>query len=96
MIVIALSAVAFGTLASNIYLDEHFYYTRPREPEPKTGRIYPEWIHGGTRVYLTRVETLPFELSWYVAAVSVTTGYLLNQRWKVFRDPGEGLPKKLS
>jgi hypothetical protein len=95
-VVIALTDVAFGTLLSVIYLDEHFYYTRPREPEPKAGRIYPEWIHGGTRVYLTRVETLPFELSWYVCAVSAVTAYLLNQRWKALRGPGEGLPKKLS
>ena len=95
-VVIALIAVAFGTLLSVCYLDEHFYYTRPRDPEPKTGRIYPEWIAGGTRVYLTRVERLPFELGWYVCAVSVLTAYLLNQRWKVLRDPGESLPKKLS
>ncbi len=95
-VVIALIAVGFGTLAFIIYLDEHFYYTRPREPEPKAGRIYPEWIHGGTRVYLTRVEKLPFELFWYVGFSSVATAYLLNQRWKAFRDPGEGLPKKLS
>jgi hypothetical protein len=94
-VVIVLMTVAFGTLLSVCYLDEHFYYTRPREPEPKTGRIYPEWIAGGTRVYLTRIERLPFEFSWYVFAVSILTAYLLNQRWKVFRDAGEGLPKKL-
>ena len=52
--------------------------------------------HGDTRVYLTRLEELPFDLTWYVSLVSAATAYLLNQRWKVMRDPSEGLPKKLS
>jgi hypothetical protein len=89
-------AICAGTLAFIIYLDEHFYQTRPRRPEPQTGRIYPQWIHGGTQVYLTRVEKLPFDLTWYVSLVSAATAYLSNQRWKVMRDPSEGLPKKLS
>jgi hypothetical protein len=95
-VVIALIVVCFGTLASNIYLDEHFYRTRPRQPEMQTGRIHPQLIHGGTQVYLTRAEKLPFDVFWYVALVSAATAFLLNQRWKVLRDPGAGLPKKLS
>jgi hypothetical protein len=95
-VVIALIAVSFGALGSVIYLDEHFYLTRPRQPETQTGRIYPQLIHGGTQVYLTRMERLPFDLFWYVCGVSVASAYLLNQRWKVIRDPGEGLPTKLS
>jgi hypothetical protein len=95
-VVIALIAVCFATLAFVMYLDEHFYQTRPRQPEPQTGRIHPQWIHHGTRVHLTRVEKLPFDLSWYVGLLSAATAYLLNQRWKVIRDPAEGLPKKLS
>lgn len=70
-VVIALIAVCAGTLAFIIYLDEHFCQTRPRHPEPQVSRIYPQWIHGGTRVYLTRIEKLPFDTFWYVGLVSV-------------------------
>jgi len=95
IVVIALMVVCFGTIAFSIYLDEYFYRTRPRQSEPQAGRIYPKWIHHGTLVYLTRIEKLPFELSWYVGGIAAMGAYLLNQRWKVIRNPREGIPKKL-
>jgi hypothetical protein len=93
-IVISLLTVCFGTLGTTIYLDEHFYRMRPRTPQTESGRIYPQWIHHGARVYLTRVETFPFEYSWYVFAISITAAYLLNRRWKILRSPGDQVPKK--
>ena len=95
IIVIALVTVCFGSVASVICLDEYFYRTHPRQSEPQAGRIYPQWIYHGARVYLTRVEKLPFDLSWYVGAISAMTAYFLNERWKVIRNPRERLPKKL-
>jgi hypothetical protein len=82
--VIALSLLCFCTLGLNISLDDYFYRTRPREPELASGSGYPEWIHHGTRVYLTRVETWPFEYSWYACGTIVPIVYLLNQRWRCF------------
>ena len=68
-IVILLLAVCFSTLGTTIYLDEHFYRTRPRAPQPDVGRVYPQWIHHGTLVYLTRIERAPFDYSWYLFAI---------------------------
>ena len=59
--VITLAVLCFGILGLTIFLDEYFYRYRPREPELASGRVYPEVIHAGTRVYLTRIETFPFE-----------------------------------
>ena len=83
-IIIALILLSFSVLGLNIFLDEYFYRYRPREPELASGRVYPEVIHAGTRVYLTRVERLPFEYSWYSFGIVFFTGYLLNQRWHCF------------
>jgi hypothetical protein len=83
-IVVSLIILCFSILGLNIFLDEYFYRTRPRAAEPAAQRIFPETIHGGTRVYLTRVETLPFDYAWYAFAVVVTIAWLLNQRWRCF------------
>ena len=94
-IVISLLAVCFATLGSTIYLDEHFYRTRPRAPQPEVGRVYPQWIHHGTLVYLTRIERAPFEYSWYLFAICAAGAYLLNRRWKAIRIREDEMPKKL-
>ena len=66
------------------------------------GRIYRERVKGTTGVadvYLTRLEKLPYDYAeWILCAYGALfiTAMLLNQRWKVARDPSEGLPKKLS
>lgn len=73
----------FGGLGFSIFLDHHFYRTRPREPEPQCGRIYARVIHGGTWVYLTRAETLPFDYSYVVAVFGIIAA-ILNQRWRCF------------
>ncbi len=67
-----------------MFLDEHYYRPRPRTPEPQTMRIYPQWIHHGTLVYLTRIERLPFDYSWYAFALFLLAAYVLNQRWRCF------------
>ena len=82
-IVVLLIALCFATLGVTIYLDEHFYRTRPRYSQPEEGRVYPQWIHHGTQVYLTRLERAPFDYSWYVFAVCMISAYLLNRRWQV-------------
>jgi hypothetical protein len=83
-IVITLTGLAFSILGFTIFVDEHFYRTRPREPELASGRIFPEEIHGGTRVYLTRMETWPLEYSWYACGAVSAIAFLLNQRWRCF------------
>src|SRR6266513_3050698 len=62
-IIVILIAFAFSILGLSFFLDDLYYRTRPREPHPESGRIYPQWIHNGIRVYLTRTERLPFDYS---------------------------------
>jgi hypothetical protein len=101
-IVITLVAVAFTLFFAFISLDPYYYSSRPREPHPESGWIYRERVKGTTGVadvYLTRFEKLPYDYAdWILGAYGAlfVTAWLLNQRWKVIRDPGEGLPKKLS
>ena len=94
-IVISLLGICAATLGTTIYLDDYFYRTRPRAPQPEVGRIYPEWIHHGTLVYLTRIERAPFEYSWYLFAICAAGAYLLNRRWKAIRSREDEMPKKL-
>jgi hypothetical protein len=82
-IVIMFAGMFFAQLYFTIFLDHYFYRTRPRQPEPISGRIYPRYIHYGTRVYLTRTETLPFDYIW-VCGLSLCIAALLNQHWDCF------------
>ena len=83
-IVVILVAFAFSILGLSFFLDDLYYRTRPREPHPESGQIYPQWIHHSTRVYLTSTERLPFAYSWYAFGAVFVTAYLLNQRWRCF------------
>jgi hypothetical protein len=83
-IVVTLTLLCFFILGLTIFLDQHFYRNRPRQPDLASGRIYPEEIHGETRVYLTRLERLPFEYSWYVCGIVGAIAFVLNQRWRCF------------
>jgi hypothetical protein len=101
-IVITLVALAFTLLFTFIAVDPYYYSTRPREPHPELGRIYRERVKGGAGVadvYLTRIEKLPYDYSNWILTTYVALFFaavLLNQRWKVIKDPSEGLPRKLS
>ena len=101
-IVVTLVVVAFTLFFAFISLDPYYYSNRPREPHPESGRIYREHVKGTTGVadvYLTHFEKLPYDYAnWILGAYGAlfVTAWLLNQRWKVIKDPGEGLPKKLS
>lgn len=94
-IVISLLGICAAALGMTIYLDDHFFRTRPRAPRPEVGRVYPKWIHGGTLVYLTRIERAPFDYSWYLFGICVAGAYLLNRRWNAVRSPEDEIPKKL-
>jgi hypothetical protein len=67
-----------GSLGASIYLDDYFFRTRPRKPDLRSGRIYPQTIHHGALVYLTRTEALVFEYSWLAFPIFAVPAYLLN------------------
>ena len=97
-IVITLTALCFLTFGFVLFLDGYYYKTRPREPDPETGRIYPQdvkTIQHVARVYLTRTERMPYDYFWFFFMALALTAYLLNRRWKALRNPREGMPKEL-
>jgi hypothetical protein len=102
LIVATLIILAFCLFLTFVALDPYYYSSRPREPDPESGRIYRERVKGTTgvaEVYLTRLEKLPHDYDeWILVGLfcTVAAAILLNQRWKVVRDQAEGLPKKLS
>jgi hypothetical protein len=101
-IVVTLVVAAFTLFFAFLAQDPYYYSSRPREPHPESGRIYRERVKGTTGVadvYLMRFEKLPYDYAdWILGDYGAlfVTAWLLNQRWKVIRDPSEGLPKKLS
>jgi hypothetical protein len=100
-IIIVCIALAFTLFFSRIALDPYYYSTRPREPHPESGQIYPENVKGASgvaRVYLTHTEKLPYDYGeWIMMACTAlfVTAYLLNRRWKVIRNGRDEIPKKL-
>jgi len=100
MIVIGLIVACFAFFGLVVFLDDHYFRTSPREPEPTSGKIYSHDVkavttNGVARVYLTRTQLLPSEAIFYVCPILFLTAYFLNKRWKVFRNPQENMPKKL-
>jgi quinol-cytochrome oxidoreductase complex cytochrome b subunit len=77
-VAIPLIALFFCAVVGLRFLDDYFYRTRPRKPEPQSGHIYPQWIHHGTRVYLTKTEKLPFDLFWILVIGNIVTVFILD------------------
>lgn len=73
--ILVILAAALVVMA--ISLDEHYYATSPRTPNPATGRVYPLTIHGGTLVYLTYVERLPLQYGWLSCLVFFPAAFYL-------------------
>jgi GTPase len=74
IVVPILIACVFVTVGGMTLLEEYFHRSRPRAPDPTTQRLYPEdvkSIRGVARVYLTRIEKAPFEVSHYWSPVLV-------------------------
>jgi hypothetical protein len=64
-------------------IDEYFYRTCPRIPDPGASRIYLRNVHHGAYVYLTLPETIPLDyfilwMLFFIAAI------WLNNRWRCY------------
>ena len=89
----------FAVFGLVMFLDGYYYRTSPRGPDPTTGKIYSYQVKtakGVARVYLTRSQILPSQLIFWVCPILFLTAYFLNKRWKVYRNPQDDMPKKLS
>jgi len=75
-------------------LEEYYYWNRPRQSDPQSGRVYPQGVKsfsGASTVYLTRSERIPFEAVQYanpiICVLGIVTGtlYLICKRKKMER-----------
>jgi hypothetical protein len=75
-------------------LEEYYYRNRPRQPDPQSGRIYPQHVKsfsGVSTVYVTRSEEMPFEVVQYanpiICVLGIVTGtlYVICKRKKMKR-----------
>ena len=99
VIVITCVASCFVLIAFLIALGPYFYATRPRQPDPGAGRIFPQAeknLDGFTEtVYLSGAERYYADGIQVLIMLFALSGFLLNSRWKVISDPRRGIPKKL-
>jgi len=76
------AAVAF---VYQLYLDNYYHLNAPRQPIPAEGRIYLEYVHHGSRVFLTKREQFDMDVLFPSVAIgSVLVGGLFALRWKLF------------
>jgi hypothetical protein len=92
-IVVALVVAWIAVFGYMFYLTKTLSATAVR-PDPTTGRIYPRSLIKTSVVYLTHSELLFFASVWYLIFGLGVSAALLDARWKVFRNPSEGIPKK--
>jgi len=84
-VVWALIGLAIACGISFLILDDYYARSRPRQPNPTTGEIYPQ-VAGFSlkaKVYLTSLE---FDAFYILMAASVVPALLagaLNAKWKV-------------
>jgi hypothetical protein len=98
-IVLTLAVLFVGSILFLGWLDDYYYRTRPRQPDPAAGRIFPENVKGTTgaaRVYLTNTEILPFRYAEYFLIAFFAAAALLESRWRTFHNPCDDIPQKLN
>jgi hypothetical protein len=71
VIALVIQVVIFVSLGLWIYLEFHYAYTRPRQPQPDMERIYPLRVHR-TTVYLTKQEDS--QVNWLFLTAMISGG----------------------
>ena len=73
-----------------------FYWLdhNPSTPRIETGQIYPLNNHG-YYFYVTKSQKLFDDSGFFTFVVFCFGGVILGRQWKVIRDPGDNLPRKL-
>jgi hypothetical protein len=92
LVVVLLISLAFVSIGVSSYLDQLNFETRPRAPRPEEGRTHAFYVHHGTLVYLTQVETLAYRFVPPLCFVFFAAGFILRRRWSApssdNRNPG--------
>jgi len=72
--IIAVCVIAMVAVGGAI--DRRIDVNRPRQPDPSSGRIYPEFVNHGHLRYVTRVEKAAMDCST-VAFISLTFVFVI-------------------
>lgn len=85
LLIILLFVVAAAFWGYIIYLDSFYYENAPREALTAQGRVHPQFVHHGAKVFLTEQEVFNFEVLFPSISIgSVLIAGLLDLRWKHF------------
>jgi hypothetical protein len=85
LLIILLFVVAAAFWGYFIYLDSFYYENAPREELTAQGRVHPQFVHHGAKVFLTEQELFNFEVLFPSISIgSVLIAGLLDLRWKHF------------
>jgi hypothetical protein len=78
-------AIAVAAFVYQLYLDNYYHLNGAREPVPTEGRIYREFVHHGSQVFLTKREQFDLDVLFPSIAIgSFLIGGLFALRWKLF------------
>ena len=85
LLIILLFVVAAAFWSYIAYLDNFYYENAPREALTAQGRVHPQFVHHGAKVFLTAQEAFNFEVLFPSLSIgSVLFAGLLDLRWKHF------------
>ena len=82
ILIVTLLTIFFVSLALGIYLNYHYAYNMPRNPQPEFAREYPLNVHG-TIVYLTKQESTRLDCLYAIMMFSGLGGaalYIISKR----------------
>jgi len=84
-VVLFFFSVAVAFFVYGLYLDNYYNLNGPRQPVPTEGRVYRQFVHHGSEVFLTKREQLNLDVVFPSIEIgSVLIGGLFALRWKLF------------
>jgi hypothetical protein len=82
VVVLLLICLSFGSIGLSSLLDQRYFETGARSAQPEVGRTHPLYVHHGTVVYLTQIETLVYQFVPTLSFIFFAAGVYLDRRWK--------------
>ena len=77
--------IAIAVFSQSLYLDDYYHLNGARQPVPAEGRIYREFVHHGSQVFLTKREQFNLRVLFPSVAIgSFLVGGILGLRWRLF------------
>ena len=85
LLIILFFVVAVAFFSYIAYLDNFYYENAPREALSAQGRVHPQFVHHGAKVFLTEQELFNFEVLFPTISIgSAAIAGLLALRRKLF------------